>query len=304
MIERTPILNAITHMVLFIGLLIMCLPLYICLVAATLPIEAIVNTPMTLIPGNQLLVNASLAWERGDFGRQGFNTLLVALGIVVGKIALASITAFALCYFRFALRLASFWLIFITLMLPLEVRIVPTYEVAANALLPFQRILEFTHLTDVIALVLGIEVTLNWNLLDSYWGLTLPLIATATATFLFRQFYLTVPEVLAEAAKMDGAGPIRFFIDMLLPLSKTNIAALFVIMFVYGWNQYLWPLLITTEPGMRTVVMGLEHLMPQPDAPPEWNIAMAGTLMVMLPPVAVVLVMQRWFVKGLLRSDT
>ena len=292
MIERTPILNIITHLILFIGLLVMCLPLYICLVAATLPIEAIVDAPMTLIPGTQLLRNASLAWERGDFARQGINTLLVALGIVVGKIGLASITAFALCYFRFALRLVSFWLIFITLMLPLEVRIVPTYEVAANALLPFQQILEFTHLNDLIAVLTGLEVSLNWNLLDSYWGLTMPLIATATATFLFRQFFLTVPEALTEAAKMDGAGPLRFFFDMLLPLSKTNIAALFVIMFVYGWNQYLWPLLITTEPAMRTVVMGLENLMPQPDSPPEWNIAMAGTLMVMLPPVTVVLLMQ------------
>ena len=304
MIERTPILNAITHIVLSIGLLLMCLPLYICFVAATLPVETIAEAPMSLLPGVHLLRNASVAWERGDFARQGLNTLLMALGITGGKLVLASITAFALCYFRFALRVAAFWLIFITLMLPLEVRIVPTYEVAANALLPLQRMMEFIHLTDVVAYVTGLQVSLKWNLLDSYWGLTLPLFATATATFLFRQFFLTVPEVLTEAAKMDGAGPLRFFVDMLLPLSKTNIAALFVIMFVYGWNQYLWPLLITTEPGMRTVVMGLETLMPQPDAPPEWNIAMAGTLMVMLPPVVVVLVMQRWFVKGLLRADS
>ena len=303
MIERTPILNIITHLILFLGLLIMGLPLYICLVAATLPIEAIVDAPMTLMPGTQLLRNASVAWERGDFARQGLNTLVMALSIVGGKLVLATLTAFALCYFRFAFRLMSFWLIFITLMLPLEVRIVPTYEVAANALLPLQRILDVTHLTDVITFVAGVRVRLHWNLLDSYWGLTLPLFATATATFLFRQFFLTVPEVITEAAKMDGASPMRFFVDMLLPLSKPNIAALFVIMFVYGWNQYLWPLLITTDPGMRTVVMGLEHLMPQPDAPPEWNIAMAGALMVMLPPVAVVLLMQRWFVKGLLRSD-
>tara|TARA_B100000470_G_scaffold206893_1_gene182591 strand:- start:31 stop:633 length:603 start_codon:yes stop_codon:yes gene_type:complete len=196
-----------------------------------------------------------------------------------------------------------FWLIFITLMLPLEVRIVPTYEVASNALLPFQKILESLYLTDLVFWLIGIEIGLQWNLLDTYWGLTLPLFASATATFLFRQFFLSIPEELAEAAKMDGSGPLRFFFDMVLPLSKTNIAALSVIMFVFGWNQYLWPLLITTDPDMRTLVMGLENLIPSEDELPEWNVAMAGTLLVMLPPVFVVMVLQNHFVKGLLGGD-
>jgi sn-glycerol 3-phosphate transport system permease protein len=303
MIERTPILNVVTHAILIFGLATMCLPIYIVFVAATLPLEEVVDVPMTLIPGTQLFDNLALAWERGDFSNQGFNTIVMAMGILVGKIALAALTAFAICYFNFWLRMTAFWLIFATLMLPLEVRIVPTYEVAANALLPFQRMLDWLYLTDLWRWLTGIEIHLDWNLLDSYWGLTLPLIATATATFLFRQFFLTIPEELTEAAKMDGSGPMRFFFEILLPLSKTNIAALSVIMFVYGWNQYLWPLLITTDPDMRTMVMGLENLMPQPDEPPNWHVAMAGTIVVMLPPVLVVVLLQRWFVKGLFKSD-
>lgn len=303
MIERTPILNAVTHVILIGGLVVMCFPLVIAFVAATLPYEAVIDVPMTLVPGSELLENGIKAWERGEFATLGVNSVVMTLGILFGKIGLALLTAFTICYFKFRFRMLAFWFIFITLMLPLEVRIVPTYEVAGNALLPLQQLLDALWFTDFVAWATGIEIALEWNLLDSYWGLTLPLFASATATFLFRQFFLTIPEELAEAAKMDGAGPLRFFFEILLPLSKTNIAALSVIMFVFGWNQYLWPLLITTEPEMRTLVMGLENLIPSEDELPEWNVAMAGTLMVMLPPIAVVLVMQRWFVRGLLGGD-
>lgn len=303
MIEKTPILDAVTYVVLTLGLIVMCFPLVVAFVAATLPYEAVIDTPMTLLPGSEFLENTRKAWERGKFGTQAMNSIIMALGITFGKLALASLTAFAVCYFNFPLRMFAFWLIFMTLMLPLEVRIVPTYEIATNALLPLQKLLDALYLTDLIAWATGVEVALNWNLLNTYWGLTLPLFASATATFLFRQFFLTVPEELAEAAKMDGAGPIRFYFEILLPLSKTNIAALSVIMFVFGWNQYLWPLLITTDPEMRTLVMGLQGLIPSADELPEWNVTMAGTLLVMLPPVIVVLVLQRWFVKGLLGGD-
>ena len=303
MIERTPILNAITHTVLGLGVLVMCFPLLIVFVAATLPYEQVIDVPMTLIPGSELIVNFNKAWHRGDFSNLGLNSIVMTVGILIGKISLASLTAFTICYFNFRFRMFFFWLIFITLMLPLEVRIVPTYEVASNALLPFQKILESLYLTDLVFWLIGVEIGLQWNLLDTYWGLTLPLFASATATFLFRQFYLSIPEELAEAAKMDGSGPLRFFFDMVLPLSKTNIAALSVIMFVFGWNQYLWPLLITTDPDMRTLVMGLENLIPSEDELPEWNVAMAGTLLVMLPPVFVVMVLQNHFVKGLLGGE-
>ncbi|MGB7180874.1 MAG: ABC transporter permease subunit [Burkholderiaceae bacterium] len=303
MIERTPILDAVTNVILVVGLVLMCFPLLIAFVAATLPYEKVIDVPMTLIPGTELLENAVKAWQRGDFATQAVNSLIMTVGILFGKLVLASLTAFAICYFNFRFRMFAFWLIFMTLMLPLEVRIVPTYEVASNALLPLQYLLDKLYLTELIAWLTGIEVALEWNLLNTYWGLTLPLFASATATFLFRQFFLTVPEELTEAAKMDGAGPLRFYFDVLLPLSKTNIAALSVIMFVFGWNQYLWPLLITTEPDMRTLVMGLENLVPAPDELPEWNVTMAGTLMIMLPPIIVVLVLQRWFVKGLLGGD-
>ena len=303
MIERTPILDAVTNAILVLGLVVMCFPLLVVFVAATLPYEEVIDVPMTLLPGSELLDNARNAWERGHFATQAVNSLIMTLGILFGKLALASLTAFAVCYFNFRFRMFAFWLIFMTLMLPLEVRIVPTYEIASNALLPLQKLLDVLYLTDLIAWLTGVKVALNWNLLNTYWGLTLPLFASATATFLFRQFFLTVPEELAEAAKMDGAGPLRFYFEILLPLSKTNIAALSVIMFVFGWNQYLWPLLVTTEPDMHTLVMGLENLVPSDDELPEWNVTMAGTLLVMLPPIAVVLLLQRWFVKGLLGGD-
>ncbi len=203
-----------------------------------------------------------------------WNSLIMALGIVFGKIAISIISAYAIVYFRFRFRMVFFWIIFMTLMLPIEVRILPTYEVVANL-----------------------------GLLNSYTGLTLPLIASATATFLFRQFLLTVPDELTEAARVDGTGPIRFFFDILLPLSRTNIAALSVILFIYGWNQYLWPLLITTEKNMTTIVMGIQAMLYVPDAVNEWNLTMATAILAMLPPVVVILVLQRQFVKGLIETE-
>jgi sn-glycerol 3-phosphate transport system permease protein len=240
--------------------------------------------------------NYARVWDKSRFGEKMLNSLIVATGVTVGKITIAALSAFSIVYFRYRLRMVFFWLIFITLMLPLEVRIVPTYAVAADALQPFR----------VIAGGFGLELGIpQINLLNSYTGLILPLVATATGTFLYRQFFLTVPDELAEAAKMDGAGPMRFFIDVLIPLSRANMAALATIMFVYAWNQYLWPLLITTDQKMATATMQLQKLVPGPlfGQPPLWNEAMAATLMVMAPPLLVVVFMQGWFVKGLVASD-
>jgi sn-glycerol 3-phosphate transport system permease protein len=218
---------------------------------------------------------------------------VVAMGVAIGKIAISILSAYAIVYFPFRLRMLSFWMIFVTLMLPVEVRILPTYEVAANMLSPLASVLR----------LFGVELTVKLSLLNSYSGLILPLVASATATFLFRQFFLTIPEELCEAAKIDGAGPWTFFTKVLLPLSKTNIAALFVILFVTGWNQYLWPLLVTTESNMRMAVVGIQELIPRAEQAPQWNVAMAGALLVMLPPVLVVVLMQRWFVKGLIEHE-
>jgi sn-glycerol 3-phosphate transport system permease protein len=303
MVERTPILNALTYVILCAGVIGMAAPIYLVVVAASLPVERILQMPLPVWPGGRLLDNLAVAWERGDFRNQFFNSLSMACAIVVGKIALSSITAFAITYFRFPLRTTVFWLIFVTLMLPLEVRIVPTYAVAANALEPFQALLDASGLTNAIETATSLRIALKWNLLDSFTGLTLPLIATATGTFLYRQFFLSIPRELAEAAKMDGAGPLRFLKDIGWPLSRTNTAALAIIMFIYGWNQYLWPLLITTDPKMRTVVMGLSRLLPGQDQSPEWNVAMAGALIVMAPPVIVVFAMHKLFVKGLMSGS-
>ena len=226
---------------------------------------------------------------------------------MVGKLVLAALTAFGIVFFDHRLRMPIFWAVFITLMLPLEVRIVPTYAVAANALSPFQAILDVTGITWLINATTGVEIALNWNLLNSYTGLIMPLVATATGTFLYRQFFLTIPDELVEAAKMDGAGPLRFLREILIPLSVTNMAALATIMFVVGWNQYLWPLLIITDPEYGVAAVELSRLVPNMNTTggdiPNWHWAMAGTLIVMLPPVAVVILMQRWFVRGLINTD-
>ena len=308
MIERTPILNLVTHMILIFGLIIILVPIWLAFVGATLTLQEVNSAPIELWPGDQLLVNLREAWAQSDFGPKFVNTLIVAVGVVVGKITLACITAFALVFFNFRGRMLIFWMIFITLMLPLEVRIVPTYAVAANALTPFQTILDWTGISWLINAVSGIEVALEWNLLNSYTGLILPLVATATGTFLYRQFFLTIPDELVEAARMDGAGPLRFLWDVLIPLSKTNIAALATIMFVYAWNQYLWPLLVVTDrANYGMVVVQLSDLVPDQlttgGGTPTWHLAMAATLVVMLPPIAIVILMQRWFVRGLINTD-
>jgi sn-glycerol 3-phosphate transport system permease protein len=281
MVEKRPLLTALSHAVLILGVLVIAFPVYVTFVASTHTLDRILDVPMPLLPGDQLVENYRQALEAGStkgskaaVGTMLLNSTVMALGIALGKIAISIISAFAIVYFRFPLRMTFFWLIFITLMLPVEVRIIPTFKVAAD---------------------LGI--------LNSYPGLTLPLIASATATFLFRQFFLTVPDELTEAARIDGAGPMRFFWDVLLPLSKTSIAALFVIQFIYGWNQYLWPLLITTDESMYTTVIGIKRMIVGSDATNEWNLIMATAMLAMLPPAVVVLLMQRWFVKGLVETE-
>ncbi|HSO66746.1 MAG TPA: ABC transporter permease subunit [Desulfatirhabdiaceae bacterium] len=305
MVEKTPWLDVFTYALLILGIGVVGFPIFYTIVAATLPLDQVARVPMPLIPGDQLLVNLKSAWIKGDMGIQLWNSFVMAVGITAGKIAVSMISAFAIVYFDFRLRAVAFASVFCTLMLPVEVRILPTYEVAANILGPVQSLVELLHIQELATWISGHDVSINldWSLLDSYPGLILPLVASATATFLFRQFYLTIPEELCEAAKIDGASPMKFFTHILLPLSKTNIAALIVIDFVYGWNQYLWPLLITTDPKMKTAVIGLKRLIPAMDDVPDWNVALAGALIVMLPPILVVLSMQRWFVKGLVDTE-
>lgn len=305
MVEKTPILDFFSYLFLILGILIVGFPIIYSLIAATLPLDEVSRVPMPFIPGNQFMVNMKEAWTRGNLGIQITNSFIMASGITLGKIAVSMIGAFSIVYFDYKFRVVAFASVFCTLMLPVEVRILPTYEMAANVLSPLQAIWDLLHLDSLMTWFSGheVEVNLNWSLLDSYTGLILPLVASATCTFLFRQFFLTIPEELCEAAKMDGASPMTFFRKILLPLSKTNIAALVVIEFVYGYNQYLWPLLVTTNPKMTTAVIGLQNLIPQADDLPEWNIALAGAILVMLPPVLVVLFMQRWFVKGLIEKE-
>ena len=282
MVENRPLATMISHLVLVLGVLIVGFPLYLTFVASTHTAEAIVQVPMPLLPGSHGLENYQAAlMGTGDGGasnapvaRMMTVSLVSALVIALGKIAISLLSAFAIVYFRFPGREFFFWAIFVTLMLPVEVRIGPTYQVVSDL-----------------------------GLLNSYAGLTVPLIASATATFLFRQFFLTVPDELVEAARIDGAGPMRFFKDVLLPLSRTSIAALFVIQFIYGWNQYLWPLLVTTSENMYPVVMGIKRMISGGDAANDWNIVMATAILAMIPPALVVLVMQKQFVKGLVDSE-
>jgi sn-glycerol 3-phosphate transport system permease protein len=281
MIERRPVLTFVRHAALIASIAVVMFPVYVAFVASTLSFDQVMRVPMQLWPGRHLLENYAAVIAHGStrassapVGAMMFNSLVMALTIAIGKIAISIISAFAIVYFRFPLRRTFFWMIFITLMLPVEVRILPTYQVAADL-----------------------------KLIDTYAGLTLPLIASATATFLFRQFFLTVPDEYAEAARIDGAGPMRFFWDIVVPLSRTNIAALFVIMFIYGWNQYLWPLLVTTQESMYTTVIGIKRMMAGGDAATEWQLVMATAILAMLPPAVVVLLMQKWFVKGLVDTE-
>ncbi|QEZ47034.1 sn-glycerol-3-phosphate ABC transporter permease UgpE [Cupriavidus oxalaticus] len=281
MVERRPFLDFLTHAVLILGIVVVVFPVYLTFVASTLTAEEVLDAPMTLIPGSHLIDNYRTVLFQGvgeaasPVSTMMKNSLIMALGIALGKIAISIISAFAIVYFRFPLRKTFFWLIFITLMLPVEVRILPTYKVVSDL-----------------------------GLLDSYFGLTVPIIASATATFLFRQFFLTIPDELAEAARIDGAGPLRFFWDVVLPLSRTSIAALFVIQFIYGWNQYLWPLLITTQKSMTPVVVGVTQMISRSgDAATDWNLVMATVMLAMIPPAVVVVLMQKWFVKGLVETE-
>ncbi len=303
MVERTPIFNAVCHVILLLGLLIALLPFAIVIIAATHDIKTVNIVPMPLMPGHDLMANFHEAWVRADLGRKLFNSFIFATAVAFGKVLLSTMAAFAIVYFRFPGRSLIFWAIFITLMLPLEVRIVPTYAVAANVLQPFQVILDMTGVSWLVAYVTGLQIKLQWGLLNSYPGLVLPLVATATGTFLYRQFYLTVPEELAEASKMDGSGPVRFWWDVLLPLSRSTMIALFTIMFVWSWNQYLWPLLVTTDPNFGIAVTELRTLIPSEFGLPDWNVAMAGTLLIMTPPLIIVILMQRWFVRGLISTE-
>ena len=283
MVEKKKSGYWLTHAGLIIGVLFIFFPVWLTFVASTVNQEEIINPPLPLWPGTEIFENYYHALFKG--GREGYgsnepvinmliNSSIMALGITIGKIAISLLSAFAIVYFRFPFRKTCFWLIFMTLMLPVEVRIVPTYEVVANL-----------------------------NLLNSYTGLIFPLIASATATFLFRQFFMTIPDEMVEAARMDGWSPMRFFKDILIPISKTNIAALFVILFIYGWNQYLWPLLMTTDPDMKTIVIALDAMIPAGDDFAHWPTVMATAMLAMLPPIAVVIGMQKFFVKGLLESD-
>lgn len=303
MIERTPLFNLICYTLLAFGLVIALLPFVIVIIASTLDLRAVNTVPMPLTPSIHFWENVQTAWVRADLGNKLMHSIIFAVAVAAGKVVLSSMAAFSIVYFRFRGRYLLFWLIFITLMLPLEVRIVPTYSIAANALQPFQTIADVTGISWLFAQLFGIEIKLEWGLLNSYTGLVLPLVATATGTFLYRQFYLTVPDELAEASKMDGAGPVRFFTDVLLPLSRPNMIALFTIMFVWAWNQYLWPLLITTDPKFGIAVTQLKTLIPSEFGLPDWNVAMAGTLIIMSPPLILVILMQRWFVRGLISTE-
>ncbi|MEO8683790.1 MAG: ABC transporter permease subunit [Devosia sp.] len=304
MIERSPVFDALTYVVMVLGMIIVVAPFWITLVAGSQSLQEVSQVPIVLWPSGHLLENLQAAWTRADLGPKLVNSMIMAVGVTVAKISLASISAFAIVFFNFRGRMICFWLIFATLMLPLEVRIVPTYSIAANALMPFQVILDTLGITGLIEAVSGVRVSMEWNLLNSYPGLILPLVATATGTFLYRQFFMTIPDELVEASKMDGSGPLRFFWDVLLPLSRTNMVALATILFVSTWNQYLWPLLITTDrKNFGTVVMQLKSLIPAQNGTQDWNVTMAGALIIMLPPLLVVAIMQRWFVRGLISSD-
>lgn len=295
MVERTRGIDIACHGILILGGLLVCLPIYFAFVVGSHTVSEVLAVPPPWLPGHTFFANAAAAWEKGNLGRLFVNSFIVAVGIAVGKIAVSLLSAFAIAYFRFRWRMLAFWLIFVSLMLPVEVRILPTYEAVANVALPLQWLIDALD----VGRWLGIEIALDWNMMNSYGGLILPLIASATATFLFRQFFLTVPEELAEAARIDGASPLRFFWSVLLPLSVSNIVALGIILFLYGWNQYLWPLLFTTDKNMATAVIGLKDLIPQSDTEPAWNVAMNAALLVMLPPAIVVVALQRWLVKGL-----
>jgi sn-glycerol 3-phosphate transport system permease protein len=264
----------LVHALLILSILLIGFPLYYAFVISTQSMDEATQTPQKLWPSTHLLENYTKIWNRLDMAQLLLNSTIVALAVSVGKIAISIISAFAIVYFNFWGKQIFFWMIFVTLMLPVPVRIISTYQVISQ---------------------------LGW--VDTYLGLTIPLIASATATFLFRQFYLTIPDELVDAAKIDGSGPLRFLWSILLPNSGANIAALFVVMFIYGWNQYLWPLMVTNSEKMKVVVVGIASTIPSGTQPPEWNLVMAVAMMALLPPVLVVLLMQRYFMHGLIETE-
>jgi sn-glycerol 3-phosphate transport system permease protein len=279
MVEHRPWLTFLTHAILILGCLFIAFPIYTTFVASTHSLEDITSY-FPLLPGRQLIENYHQAFTVGSgeviatVWTMLMNSAIMAFGIAFGKIFISLLSAFAIVYFRFRFRMLFFWLIFITLMLPVEVRILPTYEVMADL-----------------------------KMLNSYSGLIFPLIASATATFLFRQFFLTVPDELCEAVRIDGGGPIRFFFDILLPMSRTSIAAMFVILFIYGWNQYLWPLMITTDESYYTLLIGIKRMLDVGEGQADWHIIMGATMLAMIPPVVVVIFMQKQFVKGMTETE-
>jgi len=264
----------IIHLLLILSILLIGFPLYYGFVISTQSLDEVIKVPQSLLPSGYLLENYVKVWNRIQMGRLLINSTIVAVVVSLGKISIAILSAFAIVFFDFRGKQIAFWMIFITLMLPVPVRIISTYQVVS---------------------------TLGW--VDTYAGLTIPLIASATATFLFRQFYITIPDELVDAAKIDGAGPLRFLWSILLPNSGANIAALFVVMFIYGWNQYLWPLMATNSDNMRVVVVGIASTVPTGTQLPEWNLVMAAAMMALVPPVLVVIFLQRWFVHGLLETE-
>jgi sn-glycerol 3-phosphate transport system permease protein len=282
MVEKRGTHGILAHVVMVLGVFIVAFPLYLAFIASTHTAQEIVQAPMPLLPGSNIVDSyhgalfgrATSAGSNAPVARMMWVSFVTAMVIAVGKISISLLSAFAIVYFKFPFRKTVFWMIFITLMLPVEVRILPTYKVLSDL-----------------------------NMLNTYAGLTVPLIASATATFLFRQFFMSVPDELTEASRMDGASPMRFFFDVLLPLSKTSIAALFVIQFIYGWNQYLWPLLATTNENMYPVVVGIKRMIAGGDGQNEWNVVMATAILAMLPPAFVVVLMQKWFVKGLVDTE-
>jgi sn-glycerol 3-phosphate transport system permease protein len=280
MVENRPWLTFMSHAIMILGVALIAFPIWVTFVASTHDQARMFLAPVPLWPGVHMIENYTAVLTEGvsasapPVGRMLLNSLVMALAIAIGKIIISIIAAYAVVYFSFPLRMTFFWMIFITLMLPVEVRILPTYQVIASL-----------------------------GMLNSYAGLTIPLIASATATFLFRQFFLSVPDELAEAARMDGAGPLRFFWDILLPLARTSIAALFVIQFIYGWNQYLWPLLVTTDQSYYTIVMGISRMVNVLDTTADWSRVMGTTMLAMIPPVLVVVFMQRQFVRGLIETE-
>jgi len=273
--------RTMAHFWMILGVIIVAFPIYYVFIASTHSVQTILRPPLPLLPGPEAVANYTEAFT-GGVGRIGGvslwlllgNTTIIALGIAIGKIVISMASAYGIVFFRFPFRMACFWLIFITLMLPVEVRIQPTYKVMVDL-----------------------------GLIDTYAGLILPLIASATATLLFRQFFMTIPDELLEAARVDGAGPWRFFKDILWPLSLTNVAAIFVIQFIYGWTQYLWPLLVTNSNEMNTIVIALKKMISFADADTPWNLVMVTSVLAILPPILVVVLMQRWFVKGLVETE-